>query len=208
MSRPSSRMRAGGRLDQPQHGARRRWTCRSRISPTSPSVSPARDREARRHRPRRPAAAARAASPCAIGKCFLQVPRPRARRRDGSGMRRLVAVRVPAGGPMARPLLLVGRIDRAAAIVRRAGSAARRRSPPAGCSAPAPMPGISCKRPAACESPPPQHRRAAASRPSGRACRDAAAGRTAPRPPPPPPCGRHTSRSRAARSRPRRRDRA
>ena len=48
---------------------------------------------------------------------------------------------------------------------------------------------------------------AAGSSPSTRAYKGAAAVRTAPRPAPPRPCARHTSRSRVARSRPRRRDR-
>ena len=197
-----------GRLDQPQDGARRPWTCRSRIRRPGRASRPA-DREA--DAVDRIDVADRAAQQALLDREMLlevgDLEHQRLRGRQ-AWPAPSSSLGMPARGPMARPLLLVGRRTRARqrssanGAARREGAARRQigqRRHDAGDFL-QPRVGLAGRRRAS--------GRAAGSRPAGRACRDAAAARTARRPSPPRPSCRHTSRSRAARSRPPRRDRA
>ena len=68
---PAEADRPAGRLEQPQRGARQSVVLPQPDSPTSPSVSPARDASASRRRPRARAPTSRSNStPSLIGKCF------------------------------------------------------------------------------------------------------------------------------------------
>ena len=164
-------------------------------SPTRPSVSPWRDREADavdRPAPRR---RARCSKPPRTGKCLTRSSTSS----TGSLMRAAIrhALRPPSRRRCGRPPASTQRRRLgAAALGRAARSAARRRSRRSARVSDGTMPGISSRRgrvPPRRRRVEPRDRRQQAARVGMQRAR-----RTAPRPAPPRPCGRHTSRRRAA----------
>ena len=155
MSWPSSRMRARGRLDQAQDGAADGGLAAAGLADEAERLARA-DREAHAVDGVDMADGAAQAAPCGPGNAS-SARRPAS---DGRGARLRASlcshaplrqlVGVPAGGPMARLAFpRSGGYSRAARVARRTDSAARRRSPAAGCISGGTMPGISCSRSAA-----------------------------------------------------------
>ncbi len=191
MSRPSISM-------LPPVGSISRSTVRPTVdlpqpdSPTRPSVSPARI-EKLTPSTANTVPAARCNSPLRTGKCFLRSRTSSTAGADASAMAVTEQFgRAPARRPVARPFLLVGRIfargsGRSACAQRGANTQPAGRSVKSRHHAGDFLQAAGIARFLAA------HQIAAAgSRPSARAYRDAAAGRTTRRPAPPRPCARHT----------------